>query len=132
MGCDIIAFLLQAWGAIDVATADIGDRHQLNQGKKIVLIGLGVQIACFGYFVLVSTRAQWTLGRFKDQIHQNQKVKVIDSGRKYEIMVGSAKKTRTYRSTWYTLLTAVNVGGILILVRLKSRSHDVQAVLTVW
>ncbi|KEF58764.1 uncharacterized protein A1O9_03607 [Exophiala aquamarina CBS 119918] len=54
VGFDVLSFFIQVVGGVIVSNADTLSR--LNLGKNIVLVGLGVQLATFGFFVIATTR----------------------------------------------------------------------------
>jgi hypothetical protein len=112
--CDIIAFFIQAVGAITVAGTKPTDPDRvskLDKGKKIVLIGLGVQMACFGLFSVIAIRFHFVSRRFtKSSIDQMG----VEPGTKYWHPEGSSRKLKT---NWGSLLWVVNLACILVLVR---------------
>jgi hypothetical protein len=93
--CDIVSFFVQVIGGSMVAAASTAAK--VNKGKNIVLAGLGLQLATFGFFVVASIRLNVQLRtRLRDV---------------------PVPKERN----WQRYLDVVNVGTILILVRTALR-----------
>jgi len=51
---DILSFFVQGIGGSMIAAADTADKA--NSGKNVILIGLGIQLFTFGFFVIASVR----------------------------------------------------------------------------
>jgi RTA1 like protein len=101
-----VAFVLQCLGAILVSSTQTTDKDaqsKLDNGKKIVLGGLGVQIACFGIFMIVSVRFNFTSRLFSGANDQKD-------------MNLRDRKNKLLKSDWWNLLRVVNFGCLLILV----------------
>ena len=114
--CDIAALFVQLIGALIVSSTQVTDSdaaEKLDRGKKIVLIGLGVQLACFGFFAIVATRFHFVSRRFREDF-----LRRIGSapGEKHFIV---DNKTRRFDINWPLLLAFVNISSLLILVRLE-------------
>ncbi|KAL7268478.1 hypothetical protein RUND412_008892 [Rhizina undulata] len=57
VGADILSFVLQGGGGGIVSAASGGiNLNQLKLGENIMLVGLGVQIVCFGFFTVATVR----------------------------------------------------------------------------
>jgi len=54
VSCDILSFFVQVIGGAMVAGANTASHA--NQGKNVVLVGLAIQLATFGFFVLATIR----------------------------------------------------------------------------
>ncbi len=59
VGFDVFSFFIQVVGGSMVAAANT--HSKANLGKNIVLVGLGLQLATFGFFVFASVRLNWML-----------------------------------------------------------------------
>ena len=111
----LVALLVQLGGAVLVAGTRVTDENaadKLNRGKNTVLIGLGVQLACFGFFAVVATRFYFISGRFSESF--NRSVGISSSERHYIV----DNKTRKYDKNWPMLLLMINISCTLILVRI--------------
>jgi hypothetical protein len=71
-----------------------------------VLAGLGIQLACFGLFMIISIRFNFTSKRFSDD---SELMGMNFVGRK-------GRDKHPLKRDWWTLLRVVNLGCILILV----------------
>jgi hypothetical protein len=109
-----VALFIQLIGAVIVASINPTDsdaQSQANKGKIIALIGLGVQISCFGLFSVIAVRFNFTSKRFeaayKDRItgSLDEKYCTIDEGE------------RKLKRNWPALLRCINIACLLILVR---------------
>ncbi|KAI9736169.1 MAG: hypothetical protein M1834_001054 [Cirrosporium novae-zelandiae] len=56
---DVLSFAVQCVGGAMVASADTTTKA--NKGKNVVLVGLGIQLVTFGFFVLASMRFAFVL-----------------------------------------------------------------------
>lgn len=116
-----VALFLQLVGAliitsVTVTTAD--PVFKLNLGKVIALIGVGVQLACFGLFAIIAMRFNFTSRRFVSEFL----LRVDRGGRdKYVVIDGGRRKLKL---NWQALLRVVNVVTLLILVRTVYRAVD--------
>jgi hypothetical protein len=95
VGCDVFSFFIQVVGGAMVAAAS--SIEKANKGKNIVLVGLGLQLATFGFFVLSSIRLNILL---KKQLRN--------------------VPLPTERN-WQLYLNVVNVANVLILIRTTLR-----------
>jgi len=91
VGCDILSFFIQVIGGSMVAAAN--SRDKANRGKNIVLVGLALQLATFGFFVFASVRLNVLLRK--------------------QLRDVPLPKERN----WQLFLNVVNVANLLILVR---------------
>jgi hypothetical protein len=91
VGSDVFSFFVQVIGGAMVASAN--DKSHANRGKNIVMVGLALQLAAFGFFVVASFRLNILLRRGLRDV--------------------SLPKERN----WQLFLTAINVANILILIR---------------
>ncbi|KIW71427.1 hypothetical protein PV04_03596 [Phialophora macrospora] len=91
VGSDVFSFFVQVIGGSMVAAAN--NRSSANRGKNIVLAGLALQLAAFGFFVFASFRLNILLRR------------------------GLRDVTLPKERNWQLFLTAINVANIIILVR---------------
>jgi hypothetical protein len=120
--CDIIALFVQLVGAIVVTSVNITDsdaQTKLNRGKNIALVGLGVQIACFGLFSIIAVRFHFTSKRFESDFKARTAGSTTDE--KYYFV---EDKERRLKTNWPALLLCVNAACILILVRSIYRVCD--------
>ena len=62
VGCDVVAFLIQVLGASRVGSDDF---KVVKQSYSIMKIGLSVQLACFGFFIIVATRFHFVARTFR-------------------------------------------------------------------
>jgi RTA1 like protein len=85
--CDVVAFLIQVLGGVMATSTTIST---VNTGFRVLQIGLAVQIAAFGFFLLISFRFHIISRTFRS----------------------SWPDTR-----WVTLLWAINGASTLIFVR---------------
>ena len=79
-------------------------------GKEVVLIGLGIQVACFGLFSVIAIRFHFTSKRFQKDFDQRVGGMPGDT---YFTLRG---QTRKFKRNWETLLWVVNVACGLVLV----------------
>ncbi|KIX93629.1 uncharacterized protein Z520_10535 [Fonsecaea multimorphosa CBS 102226] len=91
VGCDVFSFFIQVIGGAMVAGANT--IAHANTGKNVVLVGLGLQLASFGFFVLASLRLNILLRTTLRDV--------------------ALPKERN----WQLFLTVINVANILILIR---------------
>ncbi|ESZ96365.1 putative RTM1-like protein [Sclerotinia borealis F-4128] len=85
--CDVIAFLIQVFGA---TSATSKDPKTVNRGYSVMKVGLAIQLACFGFFLVVSLRFHIVSKRFQSSWPDTQ---------------------------WRKLLMAINVASVLIFAR---------------
>ncbi|TAQ90322.1 hypothetical protein B7494_g1394 [Chlorociboria aeruginascens] len=67
--CDIIALLLQLYGAVKITSVTVNTVNPdsvLSKGKKVAEIGVAVQLVCFGLFAVIAVRFNFTSRRFKE------------------------------------------------------------------
>lgn len=67
-----------------IASSDMTELERVHKGKKIVLIGLGGQIACIGYFCFVAVRGGFKLRKHAKLIEQTPKVR--SNGKNFQII----------------------------------------------
>ncbi|OAP56868.1 hypothetical protein AYL99_08980 [Fonsecaea erecta] len=91
VGSDVFSFFVQVIGGAMVAGANT--KSHANAGKNVVLVGLGLQLASFGFFVFATLRLNVLLRTTLRDI--------------------SLPKERN----WQLFLTVINVANILILIR---------------
>ena len=91
VGSDIFSFFVQVVGGGMVAAAN--SKSALNRGKNILMFGLALQLAAFGFFVVASFRLNVLLRRGLRDV--------------------SLPKERN----WQLFLTVINVANVLILFR---------------
>jgi hypothetical protein len=91
VGFDVFSFFIQVVGGAMVAAAST--RSKAETGKNIVLVGLGLQLATFGFFVFATVRLNWML-----------RTKMRDV---------ALPKERN----WQLFLNVINVVNMLILIR---------------
>ncbi|OCT54897.1 Protein RTA1 [Cladophialophora carrionii] len=91
VGSDVFSFFVQVIGGAMVAAANTA--ASANRGKDVVLIGLALQLAAFGFFVVASLRLNVLLRR------------------------GMRDVALPKERNWELFLTAVNVANVLILIR---------------
>lgn len=101
VGSDVFSFFVQVIGGAMVASAN--DQSHANRGKNIVLAGLGLQLAAFGFFVVAS---------FRLSVFLRTKLRDV-----------ALPKERN----WPLLLTVVNVASLLILFRTSLRLAEYAA-----
>ncbi|MCJ1379965.1 hypothetical protein MMC17_003068 [Xylographa soralifera] len=119
--CDIIALLTQLYGAVIVSGTQVTDPDAVSKfahGKQVVLIGLGIQVACFGLFSVIAIRFHFTSKRFGKDF--DQRVGAVPEDTYFA--VGGQK--RKFKRDWETLLWVVNVACVLVLVRTVYRICD--------
>lgn len=91
VGCDVLSFFVQIIGGAMLASAN--NPAEAEAGKNVVLVGLGIQIATFGFFVLASIRFAIVL---------RTKLRAVPL---------------PTHPDWRLFLTVVNVASVFILVR---------------
>ena len=64
VGCDIVAFLIQVLGASRVTSTD---PSVVKTAFMTMKIGLGVQLACFGLFIVIAVRFHFVSQQFRAQ-----------------------------------------------------------------
>ena len=62
--CDVISFIIQAIGGLKSATSDTSSEKQ--SAFDIMKIGLAIQLACFGLFLIVSFRFHSIAKHFRE------------------------------------------------------------------
>lgn len=127
VGFDILALLLQAAGAAIVAGTQVTDNdamHKLDLGKKLALIGIGVQIAAFGLFSVVAVRFHFTSKQFESDISSRL---LRAEGDKMATFEGSSRR---FNPNWRSILFAVNASCILIMVCVARQLPESTAWLT--
>ena len=95
VGFDVLSFAVQVIGGSMSAAANTTDQE--NRAKDVVLVGLGLQVATFGFFVLASIRFSVVL---------RTKLRTVP--------------LPTERN-WHLFLTIINVASVIILVRTIAR-----------
>ena len=95
VGFDVLSFFIQVIGGAMVASADTPAKG--NKGKNVVLVGLGLQLVTFGFFVLASIR-------FAVVLKTKLRTVVLPTER-----------------NWQLFLKVVNVASVIILLRTISR-----------
>ncbi|KAI2470628.1 RTA1-domain-containing protein [Annulohypoxylon bovei var. microspora] len=111
---DVIALLVQLFGAVSVSSTQATDDNAANKlktGKDVALAGLGIQMGAFGLFTIVAARFHFTSQRFVAGL--NWRLQKVDGG-KAVFAQGSSRKINP---NWRHLLYAINVSCILILIR---------------
>lgn len=116
-----MALVIQLIGAVTVTTVSITDsdaQSKLNNGKIIALVGLGIQIACFGLFSVIAVRFNFTSKRFLAEFESR-----ISSSpdEKYCSIDGAERKLKR---DWPDLLHVINIACVLILVRKYNTRHS--------
>jgi len=101
VGFDVVSFFVQVVGGSIVASAS--SVSKVNRGRDIVLVGLGLQLCTFGFFVVSSLRFTLVLTR----IRPNDPSKAAS-----HYAVDLPTDTR-----WRLFVITVNIASILILVR---------------
>ncbi|KAH0846756.1 hypothetical protein AYO21_07877 [Fonsecaea monophora] len=91
VGSDVFSFFVQVIGGAMVAGANT--KEHANTGKNVVLVGLGLQLASFGFFVFAALRLNVLLRTTLRDV--------------------SLPKERN----WQLFLTVINVANVLILIR---------------
>ena len=92
---DVLSFLVQGIGGGIVASANT--HSQANKGKNIVLVGLGIQLVTFGFFVLASSRFSFVL---------RSKLR---------------NESLPHNTNWPLILVVINTSSVIILIRSISR-----------
>ena len=101
VGADIFSFFVQVGGGGIVAAANTQD--ELNRGKNILLFGLGLQLAAFGFFVVATFRLHLLLKKTLQDV--------------------SLPKERN----WELFLQVINVASVVILCELSCAPRTVPA-----
>ena len=112
---DIVSFFVQCIGGSMVASANTSSKE--STGRDVVLIGLGLQLCTFGFFVVSSLRFSMVLVRIKpgagqSAYHPDQLDRKAGSDVANAIRADLPTDTR-----WRLFLTVINVASILILIR---------------
>jgi len=88
---DVLSFFVQSIGGGIDAGADT--TQKMNEGKNVILVGLGLQLLTFGFFVIASIRFTFVLmTRLKDEPLPRE-------------------------TNWRLLLTIINLASLTILIR---------------
>lgn len=117
----MFAFLLQLIGAVIISGTQATDTNaasKLNRGKTIALIGLGIQIACFGLFSIIAIPFNFTSKRFDGDFDSRV------GGTPDEKFFTVDDMKRKMSKNWQALLRVVNLTCLLILVRSIYRVCD--------
>lgn len=69
VGCDVIAFIIQMLGASQVTSSK---PDTVKTAFMIMKIGLGVQLACFGFFIIVAARFHFVSRTFRPYWPDNE------------------------------------------------------------
>ncbi|TGO43420.1 hypothetical protein BHYA_0001g00490 [Botrytis hyacinthi] len=85
--CDIVAFLIQVFGA---TSATSKDSKVVQRGYNVMKVGLVIQLVCFGFFLVVSLRFHFISKKFESSWPDRQ---------------------------WKKLLMAINIASGLIFAR---------------
>ncbi|EXJ80511.1 hypothetical protein A1O1_08656 [Capronia coronata CBS 617.96] len=94
-GCDVLSFFIQVAGGSMIAS---GNTHaKINTGRDVVLVGLALQLATFGFFVVTALRLMFML--------------------KTKLLNVALPRDRN----WPLFLFMVNVANVLILIRTTLR-----------
>ncbi|KAJ4524229.1 hypothetical protein HRR83_002349 [Exophiala dermatitidis] len=94
-GCDVASFFVQVAGGSMIASANTSSK--LSTGRTVVLVGLALQLATFGFFVVAALRLMVLLRtKLKDVVLPAQR-------------------------NWPLFLFMVNVANVLILIRTTLR-----------
>lgn len=118
--CDIIALLLQLWGAVKITSVNAGSSNAssaASQGKKIAQAGVAIQLLCFGLFSVIAVRFNFTSKRFAASFNErltniNEKYCTIDGG------------DRPLKRNWQAILRVTNIASAGILIRSIYRMVD--------
>ncbi|KAM0137642.1 hypothetical protein ACHAO1_003961 [Botrytis cinerea] len=124
--CDILALLLQLIGVVRITFIDITSvdaQSKLTQGKNIALVGVAIQMACFGLFSIIAIRFNFTSRRFTSDFQQRITFPNDSESKneEYVIIDGAEKKLKP---NWQALLHVVNITCMLILIRSVFRMVD--------
>jgi RTA1 like protein len=109
--------LVQLVGVLVITSVDPTDpsaQSKLNKGKTIALIGIGVQLACFGFFSIIAVRFHFVSKLFAADFEARVGVPMDE---KYYTVDGEERKLK---KTWRTLLLIINLACVMILVRCHS------------
>jgi len=121
VACDIVALLLQLWGAVQITTVTAGSHDaasKLSRGKRIAQTGVAIQLICFGLFSVIAVRFNFTSKRFATQFEERLGDTV---GEKYCSIDGSEKKLKP---NWQAILRVTNFASAMILIRSIYRMID--------
>ncbi|TGO62919.1 hypothetical protein BCON_0016g00120 [Botryotinia convoluta] len=124
--CDILALLLQLIGVVRITSIDITSadaQSKLTQGKNIALVGVAIQMACFGLFSIIAIRFNFTSRRFTSEFQQRITLPSdSESNNEKYVMIDKAEKK--LKPNWQALLHVVNITCVLILIRSVFRMVD--------
>jgi RTA1 like protein len=120
VACDILALLLQLWGAVEITSVTPGAQDAVskaNKGKKIAQIGVAVQLACFGLFSIIAVRFNFTSKRFAAGFEE----RLTNINEKYCTIDGTDHKLKR---NWQAILRVTNIASLCILIRSVYRMVD--------
>jgi len=118
--CDIVALLLQLWGAVQITSVSPGAANAVskaNKGKKIAQTGVVIQLICFGLFTIIAIRFNFTSKRFITSFEE----RLTDINEKYCTIDGGDHKLK---KNWQAILRVTNIACGLILIRTIYRMVD--------
>lgn len=72
--CDIVAFLIQVFGA---TSATSKDPKVVQRGYNVMKVGLVIQLVCFGFFLVVSLRFHFISKKFESSWPDRQWKKLL-------------------------------------------------------
>jgi hypothetical protein len=104
----LVALLLQLIGAVMITSGTTSSK--LTRGKHIALIGVAVQLICFGMFSVIAVRFNFISKRFEADLQA--RVSGPSNG-KYCTFDGLE---RELKRNWPSLLRCVNFASVMILV----------------
>ncbi|TGO30273.1 hypothetical protein BPAE_0006g00110 [Botrytis paeoniae] len=126
VNCDILALLLQLISFVHITSIDITSTNaqsKLTEGENIALVGVAIQMACFGLLSIIAIRFNFTSRRFTSEFQQ--RITLPNDGEskneKYVMIDGAEKKLKP---NWQALLHVVNITRVLILIRSIFRMVD--------
>lgn len=108
-----VALFLQLIGAVVITSVQPGDANassKLTKGKDIAIIGVAVQIICFGLFSVIAIRFNFTSKRFEAEFQD--RVGGCTDDKDYAI----DGLDRKLKRNWPALLRCVNFASLMILV----------------
>ncbi|KAF7949838.1 uncharacterized protein EAE97_003347 [Botrytis byssoidea] len=116
---NILALLLQLICVLRITSIDITSadaQSKLSKGENIALVGVAIQMACFGLFSIIFIRFNCTSRRFTSEFQQ--RITLLNDSEskneKYVMIDGAEKKSKP---NLQALLHVVNITCALILIR---------------
>ncbi len=124
-----VALLLQLFGDVRISSIDPTDPNAVSKakkGKKIAQIGVAIQLVCFGLFIFIAIRFNFTSKRFIPAFEQRLSTLDETTGKPSKY-VRIDDQEPLLKKNWQAILRVTNIASLCILVRIEAPK-----VLTFW